>query len=215
MATETGAATGTKVARASRLAPQLAGGIATAGALAFLAVLALIQFTVKPSATDTYVSDMANGPRGALFGIAALAHGTANLALAWAIWKRVGPARLGAWGSGLIALAALGIVVAAIFRTDPPGSAATRAGSIHLAAASISFILEPVALLLLARSAPAGRWTRFTTTAALVAMLGLVALVWQLYEGDVPGAPERIVLVTLAVWEAATGVWILRTRSFP
>lgn len=214
MATDTAAPTRTSLARASRLPPQLAAGIATAGALAFLAVLALIQFTVKPSATDTYVSDMANGPRGALFGLAALMHGAANLGLAWAIWKRIAPDRLGAWGSGLLALAALGIMVAAIFRTDPPGSAATRTGGIHLAAASISFIVEPVALLLLARSAPAGRWMRFTTTAALVAMLGLVALVWQLYEGDVPGAPERIVLVTLALWEGATGLWILRTRSF-
>lgn len=195
------------------LRERVAALAAAVGASAFLATLVGIDLASSERAASTLVSDMANGPYGTVFTAAVLMHGVANLGLAWVLAGILRPLPLTRIGALLVAIAALGIVTAAVFPTDPPGTDVTPAGSIHLAAASLSFTIEPIALLLLARAVTfAPRWSRLTTASALLAIGGLVALLWQQRMGLVPGGPERVVLVTLATWESGTAAWILRER---
>lgn len=193
------------------LRERVAAFAAVVGASAFLAALVWIDLASSEPAASTYVSDMANGPYGTLFTTAALVHGLANFGLAWALTRVLRPSPLIRIGALLVAITALGTVMAAVFPTDPPRVDPTLAGNIHRGAASLSFTIEPVALLLLARATTsAPRWSRLTTAAALLAAGGLVALLWQQRMGVVAGGPERLVLVTLAAWEGGTAAWILR-----
>ena len=195
------------------LRERVAALTAAVGASAFLATLVGIDLASSERASSTLVSDMANGPYGTLFTAVTLTHVLANLGLAWVLARVLHPSPLTRIGALLVAIAALGTVTAAVFPTDPPGTDVTPAGSIHLAAASLSFTIEPIALLLLAQAATfAQRWGRVTTASALQAIGGLVALLWQQRMGLVPGGPERVVLLTLAAWEGGTAAWILRGR---
>lgn len=180
------------------------GAAGAAGALAFLGVqVAMHLLRADLSPIRDYVSDYANGPYGSLFAASALVHGAGNLALAVGLWLAFADTRAGRWGVGLFAVAALGMLVGGAFPTDPAGVSPTTVGMIHRIAASASFLLELVALLLLTaalRGYPAWRSHRsLTRSSSIAAAIALGWLVAAIAAGWPPGLPER---VTLAVFLA-------------
>ena len=195
------------------------GVLGACGAALFVVILVTLHL-LRPDlgfASD-YVSDYANGPYGGWFAAALLAHGLGNLALATGLGLGVAPSRRGLVGSALLAVAAVGILVAAVFATDPEGALPTTAGRIHSLAAAAAFPVEVVALVLLARAfAASRRWSRLTSAAAGVAGLALAWLAVAVARGGAPGIPERTVLAVLAVWElsAAVRLALLRVPSGP
>lgn len=190
------------------------GLLGAVGAALFLGVLAALHL-LRPDlgAAATLVSDYANGPYGGWFTAALLGHGAGNLALATGLGVWLRPSRPARLGSVLLGVAAVGIAVAAVFRTDRDGAPPTASGEIHAAVATGSFPLEVLALVLLswgfvAVGQPvAARLTRGT---ALLAALALGWLVVAMARQEMAGVPERIVLMGLAVWELSASVWLSR-----
>jgi len=186
----------------------------TAGAALFLAVLAALH-VLRPDLgiASAMVSDYANGRYGGWFTAALVGHGAGNVALAAGLGIRLAPSRLGRLGSIVLGVAATGVLAAAVFPTDPEGAPRTTTGAIHGAVATGSFPLEVVALLLLAWAlARTAEPVAARLTGGLAALAGL-ALGWlgvALSRQDPAGVPERLVLVSLAVWELSAALWLLR-----
>lgn len=171
----------------------------------------LLRADLSPVAD--FVSDYANGPYRRLFATSAIVHGVGNLAIAAGLWLVFEGSPSGRWGVGLFGLAALGMVVAGAFPTDAPGASTTVAGATHRGAATVSFVAELVALVLLA---PAVRdrlgWRAHAWLTRVLAVLAAYALAWlaaAIAAGWPPGLPERAALVVFLVWELATGLRLL------
>lgn len=199
----------------SAKAVAIAGTAAAIGALSFLIGITLIQLLAGESVSATYVSDYANGPYGSTFATIALVHAAANLFLAAGLWVEARGARPGRTGALLLAAATLGMMIAAIFPTDPPTSALTTSGIVHNSAVAAAFPLELAALAVLAgQFRRRAQWRKYATVTRAIAILVAATLVWLLgvlASGRVPGIPERIALFTLATWEGWTGarLWLL------
>lgn len=195
-----------------------AGAAGAIGALIFLVGITLVQLLAGESLSATYVSDYANGPYGATFATIALVHSAANLFLSAALWTEARGATLGRAGALLLAAATLGMMIAAIFPTDPPTRALTTSGVVHNSAVAASFPLELAALAVLAgQFRKRAQWRTHATLTGAIAILVAATLVWLLgvlASGRVPGIPERIALFTLAIWEGWTGarLWYLRAQ---
>lgn len=185
------------------------------GVLAFwwtVSVLHVVQSDLSP--VNDFVSDYANGASGWLFPVGVIVHGVGNLAIAGGLARelRRGPSSL--LGVGMFTVAALGLLTAGIFRTDPPGVAQTTAGVVHGMATDISFGVELVALLLLAsafRTDP--RWQDYTRRSLAMTFLAAVLSLWlvvTLRTGTAAGLAERAALASFTVWEFATAVRLLR-----
>lgn len=71
--------------------------------------------------TTHFVSNFVNGPGGWLFVVATLIHGFGNLGSSLGLRQSLRAGEWSAWASGLLFAAAIGILVAAIFPTDPNG----------------------------------------------------------------------------------------------
>lgn len=198
-----------------------AGAAGALGAAVFLLALVIIQARAGASLSRTFVSDYANGPYGIPFTVVVLLHASANIALAIGLWRDAGAARPGRAGTMLFGLASLGLFISAVFPTDAPDAARTARGAIHLAAAGLSFLLELTGLVILAwhfRTRPA--WQSHAGPTQAIAVIAGAALLWlagALATGSAPGIPERIAIMTLAVWEAWTGgrLWCSRTGLHP
>lgn len=188
-----------------------------AGALTFVLVVVLLQ----SARTDIdwkahYVSDFANGRWGILFVIGAMVHGLGNLALCAGLRRSLVPGRLRAGAVLLFGLAALGIMAAAVFPTDPGGGARTVAGLVHRTAASVSFLLEVIALFLFSAAfVSSPRWVRYArgsfvwaavSTAALTGLF--LAVLWN----RMPGLAERAALGSFLTWEVAASIALLSRR---
>jgi len=192
------------------------GLVGAVGAALFLGVLTVLH-VLRPDlgAVTAFVSDYANGRYGGLFTAALLVHGLGNVALAVSLALRLGPSRVGRLGSVLLGTAALGIVAAAVFPTDPVGAARTSTGAIHGAVASAAFPVEVLGLVLLASAfAAAGQRLAayLTRGTALLAALALGWLVVAMARQSMAGAPERVVLVSLTLWELSAAAWLSRRQ---
>ncbi len=194
-----------------------AGMVGATGSGLFLAALIALHI-LRPDLgiASNYVSDYANGPYGGLFTAAVYAHGIANLALAAGLALEMKASRLGVMGSVLLGAAAVGIVLAATFPTDPAGAAQTTVGRIHGAAATGTFPVEVAALIVLGGAFAVDleglRWRRATWQLAGMAGLALVWLEVAIVRGGEPGIPERAALAVLTVWELAASVHLIRVR---
>lgn len=194
-------------------------GVAGAlGVLTFWTVLALLHaLRADLNVLDTYVSDYANGSWGTLFTLAVFAHGAGNMAIAAALYRKLG--RRGLAGLGVLAfgVAAAGFFVAGIFPTDPEGVPRSIPGVVHRGAATGSFAIELTALLVLAlafRVLPAWRdHLRVTVSAAVAAALALAWLVLGISIDWVPGLAERAALGTFTVWEFSTALHLARPMA--
>lgn len=190
------------------------------GAIAFALALVVLHWArADIDWMQHYVSDFVNGRFGALFAFGAAVHGLGNLFLDAGLRRSLAPGSLRAGAVLLFGLAAAGILLAALFPTDPGGQAQTLPGLVHRVAAAASFPLELIALFLFsaafAASPPWQRlvgWSFAWSTVASVAVIGLVLAVWW---KRVPGLAERLSLGSFLVWEAAASLALLRHELQP
>lgn len=193
------------------------GAAGAAGALAFLATLVSLHL-LDPGirVVADYVSDYANGPYGGLFATSVVVHGAGNLAMAAGLWRALGDTRAARQGAVLLGLAAVGLVAGGVFPTDPPESPATWVGVVHRTAASTSFAVELLALVVLVpafRDRPLWRGhALLTRVLSIPAGLALAWLVVAIAKGWPPGLPERLALAIFLAWELWTGLRLSVSR---
>lgn len=177
-----------------------------AGAAVFLISLILLHLN-RPGFDwlDEYASDLANGPNGWLFGFGAGSHGLGNLALAVGLWLTLEPGRPRNWGVSLFALAAAGMLMAAVFSTDPSGAGPTPEGIMHRAAAGLAFFAELASLYLLSIAFQAARfWHRyhgFALTLAVLSTLALTLFLIAIQLSIAAGLAERLALAVFMFFE--------------
>jgi len=183
--------------------------LGVSGLFAFVSSLVVVHLTgIDFDWMRDYVSNLANEPLGWAFIAGAFVHGWGNLALALALRGTLQPGRLRSWAISLFSLAALGILVAALFPVDPTDQLATATGRIHRSAASVTFFSELGALFVF--SAAFGHYThwrsqqRVSLVLSVSAALAMVAFIIALQVDVAPGLAERVALSTLLAWE----VWI-------
>jgi len=213
--------TGTSGGRSSssnqrRKITRVLGTVGAAGAIFFLAVFVSLHWlNPQIDLVRNYVSEYANGPYGRLFQLSLLVHGFGNLTIAGGFILLVN-SRTGKVAAALFGLAAIGVLIAGIFSTDPPGSARTIGGIIHALSAFAAFPIETIALILFAlafRMQPSLK--SFVRTTVLLASLSVVSQTWLLIAiiiGIEPGLPERASFVSLMAWEILAG---LRLAAVP
>lgn len=185
------------------------------GVLVFWATvlpLHVVQSGLSP--VDDFVSDYANGRAGWLFTVGTLVHGAGNVAIAAGLARELRPAPAARLGVAGFALAAVGLIVAGIFRTDPPGAPSTTFGAVHGLATNISFGIEIVALLLLAWGfrQDAG-WRDYLGLSVALTLLATSATLWlviALRTEVMTGLAERVALASFTVWEFTTGLRLAR-----
>ncbi len=189
---------------------RLYGLLALAGAVTFVVSLATLH--LMSSGLDwkgDYVSNLANEPHGWVFGFGTFIHGWGNLALALGLHGALPPGRLRTWAIWLFSLAAAGVLLTALFPTDPAGQAPSITGQIHRIVASAAFALELAALfvfsLIFSRSL---RWCRKQTIPLVLSVSAAVVVTWfvvAIQVGLMPGLAERTALTLLLSWE----LWVI------
>ena len=171
-----------------------------------------------------FVSEYALGHIGWMMHVAFL---TLALSLAGAVVAISSQVRtvLGYVGLALLGLAAVGILIAAVFTTDPQmasrGTAATLSGRLHVLGASLDY--TPIAALLLSFSLarnqawrPIRKWLYVTAGITLVA---LAAFMLSLpYDGHVgpsvrAGLFGRFLLISYMGWLLTVGVQAIRLHK--
>lgn len=186
------------------------------GVIAFAVALIVLQLA-RPEVdwTRHYVSEFANDPLGSWFVFGASVHGLGNLALSVGLRRSLGRGVQSTAGGVFFALAALGILAAGLFPTDPAGQARTLSGLVHRLAAGMSFPLELLALFLFSTCfAASPRWRRraglsFAWSALATATLAwlFIAVLWN----RMPGAAERLALASFLFWELWAALELLRS----
>jgi len=180
------------------------------GILAFVSSLVIVHLTGNDfDWMRDYVSQLANEPLGWVFITGAFIHGWGNLALTVALRAALPPDEdLRTWAIMLFSLAALGILIAALFPVDPSGQLATTTGRIHRSAASLTFFSELGALFVF--SIVFGRlphWRSLQPVSLILSVCAAIAMVLFIIAMQVdvaPGLTERVALSTLLAWE----IWI-------
>jgi hypothetical protein len=177
---------------------------------AYAASALLLLHILRPDYTpiDHMISDYAVGRYGGIMTTVFLAMSIGCLALMLGLLS-YGPrsifARLGA---SLLAVAAVGLVVTAMFPTDLEGAPATSSGDIH----TISFLVNIgsvfLATVLLAVSFGGDyRWSTYRNTAAILTLTVAAAFVFQfltLHPGMPYGIANRCFVAVLFVWLLTT-----------
>jgi len=152
-----------------------------------------------------YVSNLANEPLGWVFVVGAFVHGWGNLALGLGLRGALRPGWLRTWAVLLFGLAAVGILLAALFPVDPIGQIPSMTGRIHRAAASATFMLELAALFVF--SVAFGhhhRWRRQQAVSLVLsvsAAVAMTAFIIAIQVDVAPGLAERVALAILLAWE--------------
>lgn len=199
----------------SKQLSQLLGWVGLAGASFFLLSIALLHIVRSDvDWTTHYVSDFVNGPMGWLFVASALLHGSGNLALGIGLGGSLGESRRPPWASRLFIISATGILIAALFPTDPANSPTTWVGLVHRSAVTASFILELAALFLFAMAfARSRRWkphARLSLVLAVLAAGGLSFFFFLLVIEQLPGLGERTALIAFTAWELWASYRLIR-----
>ncbi len=194
------------------------GTIGLLGLFAFLSSLIILHLNLANTNIDWmryYVSYLANEPLGWVFAVGALVHGSGNLALSLGLRNALPQGRQRTWATGLFALAAVGILLAALFPIDPSNQVPSTSGRIHRSAASATFMLELVAMFIF--STAFGRhhyWRRqqlVSWVLSIAAAVALVTLAIAIYLDVAPGLVERVALTVFLAWE----VWIAVQLAWP
>jgi hypothetical protein len=202
-----------------------AAAVSVASGVAFallLGALHLIQPGLDP--TWRFISEYALGRAGGLMVAAFVAMGVALLGAAVSVARQVRtwPGRV---GLGLLVIAAAGLLLAAVFPTDPittPVEAQTAAGRLHSLGASLDW--SPVGMLLIAWSlgrTEAGRsWRRrllvaAAIPAALTLGFGVVAAAsgGHFGPGVYAGLLGRLVLLSYLGWLVTVAVALRRQSA--
>jgi len=203
--------TGQDLGKAARLTSKFFGTAAIA-CFAYFALALLLLHILRPDYAPTkyMISDYANGRHGWVMTTCFLALSCGCLMLLLGL-VRSGPTSVAARiGMVLLGIASIGMVVAAIFPTDPEGAPLSRSGYIH----GISFLPNVVSIILatVLLSVSFGShplWRAYRRTAVTVASLVVLAFVLQFFTlvlGAPPGLPNRIFITVLLAWLLTTSI---------
>jgi hypothetical membrane protein len=200
------------------------GYVAIVGVATFvLAVLALHVLQPSLNPRDEAVSYYVHGPFGWLLTAGLIALGIGSLGLVIGLLCTVGGRWAGA-GRGLVGVWGVGVLLAGVFRTDPPGhwsEPPSLSGIVHGNAAIVAILALPLGALCLAMSfRQDGRWrskgNRFLGLAVATG-ISLVLFMASLVPVFVrPGPPillglsERVLLAIYAVWLVAVGLGVVK-----
>ena len=198
-----------------RLALLGLAGVAVFGA----AIIALHLTGSGVDWTSDYVSDLANQPFGWLFMVGAFVHGWGNLALTLALRGALRPGPLRTWSVLLFGLAAVGILLAALFPIEAPGQAPNLPGQIHRGAASLAFALELAALFVFSaafrRQLDWRRQRAASLVLSVIAATAVTAFVIAIQLDIAPGLAERVALAVFLVWEVWACLQVIRPHQKP
>jgi len=181
--------------------------------LSGLAIFAISLMVVHSTITDfdwigEYVSNLANKPLGIVFIVGTFIHGCGNLALTLGLWSALHPGRLRTWAVIFFGLAALGILLTALFTIESPGTAPGATGRIHRAVASATFIFELAALFVFTLVfSNDRRWYRQRSVSLILsagAAVSMMMFIIAIQVNVAPGLAERTALAFFLVWE----IWI-------
>lgn len=165
---------------------------------------------------NDYVSNMANEPLGEVFIVGAFVHGWGNLAMTLGLRGSLQPGKLRTWAVTLFGLAAIGILLAALFPVDPPDQIPTTTGQIHRAVASSTFFLELTALFVFSVAfSQSPDWYRQQTVSLVLsisAALSMAVFIVAIQIDLAPGLAERIALIILLIWEIWACFQLVRHR---
>jgi hypothetical membrane protein len=182
------------------------------GCFAYFSLALLLLHVLKPDyEPSTYmISDYANGPYGWIMTTCFLALSCGCLMLLLGL-VRIGPRSVAArLGTVLLGIASIGMLVAAIFPTDPEGAPLSRSGFIH----GITFLPNVLSIILATGllSASFGsdpRWRAYRRTAGTLVSLVVLAFFLQfivLVRGAPPGLANRLFVAVLLAWLLTTSV---------
>lgn len=175
------------------------------------------------------ISEYALGPFGWVLTIALTMFGASILFLAVALWMELPGARPHA-GFGFLALAGLGPLLAAAFRTDPvdlrapDATVLTAAGTMHLIGFAMAVLGIVVAAPILSRriGIGSGRGARTIRVLGWSPLLAVVVFwatgMWDhelgslLRSPSVQGLAERVMVLLVQIWLVAAAISVLRTR---
>lgn len=195
---------------------RLFGVLGLVGALFFITSIGSLQAVRKDvDWTTHYVSDFVNGPIGWLFVVATLVHGLGNLSLGLGLARSL-RASTSSLASRFVVASAIGILVAAVFPTDPANGTQTWSGFVHGGAVTASFALELVAVLILATNiSQIGGWkgyARMSLALSLFVVGGLGAFVILRFAGQLPGLGERVALAAFTAWEVWASLRLIQLQ---
>lgn len=162
-----------------------------------------------------YVSNLANEPLGRVFIIGSFIHGCGNLALTLGLRGALHPDRLRTWATLVFGLAALGILLTALFPIDPPDIDPSTIGRIHRAVASATFTFELAALFIFTLAFKNDRrWHRKQAVSLVLSIGAAIAMMVFVIAFQVevaPGLAERTALAIFLVWELWICVQLIRS----
>lgn len=189
-----------------------------AGALAFvLSVIALQLSQPEIDWARHYVSEFANGRFGWIFVAGAAVHGLGNAALGVGLRRSLGPGARHEAAALLFVAAAVGMLVAAAFPTDPAGRAVTLSGIVHRTAVMASFPIELVALYLFSAAfAASPAWCRLARASFALTAVAAFTLAWLFLavgRDHAPGLAERFALAGFLTWELGASIALIRSRA--
>jgi len=192
------------------------GALGLLGLLAFLASLLVLHLNLANTNIDWmryYVSYLANEPLGWVFTVGALVHGSGNLALTLGLRGALPQGRQRSGVTLLLGLAAVGILLAALFPIDPPNHLPSASGRIHRSAASATFILEFVAMCIFSTAFDRHPYWRrqrpVSRLLSIAAAVALVVLAIAIHRDVAPGLAERVALAVFLAWEAWIAVQLV------
>ncbi len=118
------------------------------------------------------------------------------------------------FAAALLVCFGFGMLLVGAFRTDLPGQPHTVEGTIHIVAATTTFWIFPVAVLLMVPSLRKDRYWRrlaiYTVIASIIALVLLVAKFWLPDELSWFGLYERMLVANEVIWVEVMALWLLR-----
>ncbi len=173
--------------------------------------------------TRHYVSELANGRVGWIFGVGLFGNAVGNALVGLGLYGLLPRGAIRTAATTLFLFAATGLVLAGVFNTDPPGAALTTVGVLHRTAVSAAFVVGLAALALFSgafASRPDWRLAaRISATLTELAVAASAALLLALLFGWRPGLVERIAVAPFLAWEFWAAAHVFRharpERSLP
>jgi len=193
------------------------------GVLFVLLLLSLHVLEPEFDPTWRFISEYALGNFGWMMHLAFFMLATSLVSASVALFSQVRGV-VGYIGLAILGIGAIGILIAAIFTTDPiatPQEAMTFSGNMHVFGASLDY--TPVAALLLsfvlARNPawrPIRRWLFLTTAIMLAAMVAFMLMLphdGKFGPGILAGLFGRFLVVSYLGWLLAVGFHMLKLRE--
>jgi hypothetical protein len=184
--------------------------LAMAGIAYFVVIIVALHFLrpdLNPISRPT--SEYAVGPYGFLMTTAFFSMSVASWALVIGLGQGLAPAARSRIGLGLLAVWAVGVLIAMLFPIDLDGAPQTLAGTIHAISGPLTFLSLTVGVLLVSRRFKHDEaWRPFYRSALLLSLLMLVEFVGvplaMATGSGLAGLAQRIFLVTFVTWFGLT-----------